>query len=631
MIDPDPCLEAWFLALGPMAIGPARDHPSGLHPIEGRMDLLRRARRLVAEARGAGLAVPFADALDALRLDLLDRLLVLSLLREEMAAHRRPGLLLFQLCDAAGAASFQQQERVRRRLEEEGTLRSLGLVQCDADPKLDERLYRLPPGWKEALLAGRAALDADDAREQLPPNPAARAIELRGLARLVLLAAAPDPRERLYLWAEPYPERPGWNSVAPIRRSLVGLVSAFLHPASPAADDPISRLLSERGVTTLAEALLFAVLLPRGAAEPPVSHWLVEAVLEGVPRTPGVHPSKQLLATGLVELGPEGFRVPPGVRARCFPSGLAPERGIEEPARESRELTRSEPFDRIQPSVKLGDVVLAPAVRERLEEALAVPAGIAAAREAWGLDDSLLGTPGVALLLHGPPGTGKTLSAEAIAGELGRALWRVRSDRLLSKYIGETEKAIAAVFAAARTSGDVVLVDEADSFLARRTDEARSWEVSATNTLLQEIERFPGVVVLTTNRDAALDPALERRLLARLELGPPAEAERLALWRRHLPPAVPLADDVDLAALARRHPLTGSGIRTAALHAVARAARRAEPDRRVTRADLDEAAAVQAARQAEERPAVGFLPPAPSPHRLSLVAGPEGPARKESR
>ena len=289
----------------------------------------------------------------------------------------------------------------------------------------------------------------------------------------------------------------------------------------------------------------------------------------------------------------------------------APEERRAEPETEAEDNV-----EKVVPRLQLGGIVLPPAVRTRLEEALGVPSAVQRFGSAWGLGEGLSAPPGVALLFFGPPGTGKTLAAEAVAGELGKTLWRLRTDQILGKYVGETEKAIASVFRAATVAEDVVLLDEADSLLADRGDADKRWEVSQVNLLLQEIERFPGVVILTTNRDLALDAALERRLLARIEFAMPGEAERTTLWEKHLPPRAPRAADVDLPALALAYPLSGSFIRTAALMASVRAAQRPEAERVLSQADLTSAAAEQMSRMKGKKTPMGFLPDSPG-RRLS--------------
>jgi len=149
---------------------------------------------------------------------------------------------------------------------------------------------------------------------------------------------------------------------------------------------------------------------------------------------------------------------------------------------------------------------------------------------------------------------------------------------------------IAAAFRSAERENAVLLIDEADAVLGARDAASQSFEVRHINCLLQEIERFPGIAVFTTNRPAALDPALERRLAARLHFPLPGLIERVALWLAHLPEKAPKAKDVDLVALSRAFPLSGSQIRTAALRAASIAAQRVGTDRVIRQTDLLEAA-----------------------------------------
>ena len=627
--DGTECLDAWFGALGPMSGNPSTTHASLFRPIAERMPALRLLAARTRATREAGVRVPPIDAFDALGLDLLDRLLLLALLREAVDVRCGRGMTLGQLCDAVGAADWSHQDAVRARAEETGTLRRLRLLQSDADTLVSERCYRLDPRWKSALLAGRTA----PAEESLPV-PATAAARLQATlfrAGRLLFLVGPLYTDRGQAWSDARPDAPGWDSLSPVRRDLSRTLSWYLSPGGAGSSDPLAAALREAGAHTPAEAALLAALLSRSADDEPVAWALLSEALEGLPgfgteRADLSGPASPLGRAGLIEeagTGSDGdvtLRASSAARARVVPSGLALVRRREEDAAAKAE--EKDGAEKVTPRLALSGLVLAPHVRVRLAEALAVPRALAAAAE-WGSSEGLLGSPGVALLLYGPPGTGKTLAAEAIAGELGRNLWRLRTDQLLSKYVGESEKKLAATFRAARASGDVVLLDEADSLLSSRGGDRQRWETSLTNLLLQEIESFTGVVVLTTNRDEALDPALERRLLARLEIGMPGPEEREQLWARHLPPRAPLAADVDLSVLARAYALSGSLIRTAALFAVAKAAARPDPKRLLTRADLHEAAAVQLARAKEGKAVVGFSPARAASPRLALVASHE--------
>ena len=185
----------------------------------------------------------------------------------------------------------------------------------------------------------------------------------------------------------------------------------------------------------------------------------------------------------------------------------------------------------------------------------------------WQFNRHLAG-PGIAALFSGPPGTGKTLVAGIIARELGLELYRVDLAQIVSKWIGETEKHLEAVFAAAEVGHAMLLFDEADALFAKRTEVRGATEKYANlevNYLLQRIESFAGVALLTTNLDGSLDPAFRRRLAAHVQFPHPEEEEREALWRGLIPRPAPLDEHVDLADLAAAYPyFAGAHIRNAA-------------------------------------------------------------------
>ncbi|HET6520844.1 MAG TPA: ATP-binding protein, partial [Geminicoccaceae bacterium] len=221
--------------------------------------------------------------------------------------------------------------------------------------------------------------------------------------------------------------------------------------------------------------------------------------------------------------------------------------------------------------------------------------------------------PGVRALFSGPSGTGKTLAAAWLAGRLGLPLWRVDLAAVTSKWIGETEKNLAVLLARAEAADVVLLFDEADALFGRRTDIKDSNDRFAnaqTNWLLQRIETYEGIVLLTSNSRARFDPAFTRRLDMVVEFDPPAMAERRSLWRAHLGPAL---DPRALDRLAALPDLTGGQIRSAVLAAAARARSRAAP---LTLADLGQAAAAEYRKQ-------GRAPPP----ELEGLAGRTGPAR----
>jgi hypothetical protein len=196
---------------------------------------------------------------------------------------------------------------------------------------------------------------------------------------------------------------------------------------------------------------------------------------------------------------------------------------------------------------------------------------------------------GVSALFAGPSGAGKTLAASVVACELGLSLYRVDLARVVSKYIGETERNLEAVFAAAESTDVVLLFDEADALFGRRsevTDAHDRYANLEVAYLLQRIEAYDGVAILSTNLLRNLDDAFTRRLDFRVLFPFPGEDERRRMWRLLWPAGERLADDVDLDALAGEHELSGGMIRNAVLAAAHLAAFEQTP---VSRRHLDHA------------------------------------------
>jgi hypothetical protein len=215
--------------------------------------------------------------------------------------------------------------------------------------------------------------------------------------------------------------------------------------------------------------------------------------------------------------------------------------------------------------------------------------------EQWGYRSKMPRGVGVAALFSGPPGTGKTMVAGLIANELDLELYQVDLSKVVSKWIGETEKQLAKVFDAAEAGHVLLLFDEADALFGQRSTEMRGatdrYANLEVNFLLQRIERFNGIVILTTNLDASIDKALKRRLAAHVVFQHPDEDEREQLWtQRPAADGAPLGRDLDARKLSRLYPqMTGANIRNAALAAAFLAA--AEGRNRI-----DQATVMQAAR-----------------------------------
>ncbi|NPC44594.1 ATP-binding protein [Nocardioides sp. zg-1230] len=199
--------------------------------------------------------------------------------------------------------------------------------------------------------------------------------------------------------------------------------------------------------------------------------------------------------------------------------------------------------------------------------------------ETWGLGQAARADRGVRLLFCGPPGTGKTLAAEVVASRVGTDLLTVDVANVVSKWIGETEKNLGAVFDVAERTQAVLFMDEADALFGSRTKVSDAHDRYAnleTAYLLQRLDRFQGLAVLATNLRHNIDPAFTRRMDYVIEFDLPDAEAREVMWAMHVPEPV-RGTDVDLATLARRHAVPGGWIRNAALGAAYLAASSGEP------------------------------------------------------
>ena len=191
----------------------------------------------------------------------------------------------------------------------------------------------------------------------------------------------------------------------------------------------------------------------------------------------------------------------------------------------------------------------------------------------WGFADKGKRGLGISALFAGESGTGKTMAAEVLARELQLDLYRIDLSAVVSKYIGETEKNLRRVFDAAEDSGAILLFDEADALFGKRSEVKDSHDRYANievSYLLQRMESYRGLAILTTNMKAALDVAFQRRLRFVVQFSFPDQALREAIWRSAFPARTPLAA-IDNGKLARLS-VTGGSIRNIAINAAFRAA-----------------------------------------------------------
>lgn len=188
----------------------------------------------------------------------------------------------------------------------------------------------------------------------------------------------------------------------------------------------------------------------------------------------------------------------------------------------------------------------------------------------WGFGRKLSLGQGTNALFAGPSGTGKTMAAEVIATDLGLDLFRIELAGVVSKYIGETEKNLDSIFAAAAGANAILFFDEADALFGKRSEVRDAHDRYAnieTAYLLQKMEQYEGVAILATNLRGNLDEAFTRRLAFTVHFPFPDEVNRARIWAGIWPPDVALAEDVVFDSIARRFPLSGGSIKNSALAA----------------------------------------------------------------
>jgi len=188
----------------------------------------------------------------------------------------------------------------------------------------------------------------------------------------------------------------------------------------------------------------------------------------------------------------------------------------------------------------------------------------------WGFDRKLSLGKGLNVLFAGPSGTGKTMAAEIMAGEVGLDVYKIDLSTIVSKYIGETEKNLARIFAEAETSNAILFFDEAEALFGKRSEVRDSHDRYANieiNYLLQKMEEHEGVVILATNFRKNMDDAFVRRIHFTVEFPLPSEADRRRIWERIWPEETPQSPDLDFEFMARRFEMPGGNIRNVAMAA----------------------------------------------------------------
>lgn len=219
------------------------------------------------------------------------------------------------------------------------------------------------------------------------------------------------------------------------------------------------------------------------------------------------------------------------------------------------------PAEYVETDMDWEDLVLAPSTNSQIQEIHHWIQHHETLMHVWGMKKKI--KPGYRSLFYGPPGTGKTLTA-CLLGKLNkREVLRVDLSRVVSKYIGETEKNLANLFFKAEHTGWILLFDEADALFGKRTEIRDSHDKYANQEiayLLQRIENYNGLVILASNQRANIDEAFVRRFQSIIHFPMPAPQERYEIWLKTFPSQIPLAEDLHWQQIANRYELSGANI-----------------------------------------------------------------------
>jgi hypothetical protein len=250
-------------------------------------------------------------------------------------------------------------------------------------------------------------------------------------------------------------------------------------------------------------------------------------------------------------------------------------------------------FEVVEPSISIDKIILHPKTYEQINLAIDMVKGrVCGLLNDWGIKGfnliqsaSKKRQHSVTMLFYGTSGTGKTLTANAVAYVLKKKLLTLDCSNILGMWVGESEKNARKIFdrykeiSSGMKNPPVLFLNEADQFLHRRIDAVRSTDNmynQIQNIFLEQLERFEGVLIATTNLMDNLDPAFSRRFHYKIEFKMPGPKERLKLWQIHIPDKTPLSEDVNLSYLSERYALTGGQIAVVIRNAATIAARRGD-------------------------------------------------------
>lgn len=250
-------------------------------------------------------------------------------------------------------------------------------------------------------------------------------------------------------------------------------------------------------------------------------------------------------------------------------------------------LDKNSLFDLITPRVSFDQVILPEKTANQITEILEINYGVASKLlRSWGIisNHQVRSTnPPLTMIFFGPPGTGKTLTAYAIASRLGRSVLTLDCSRIIDRWVGDSEKNVKKIFAEyseisrKMKHSPILLLNEADQFLSCRITASHSVDLmnnKMQSIFLEEMERFSGILIATTNLIENIDSAFSRRFQVKVEFRRPAAEERIRLWKALIPANAPLSSNVDLKHLAEQYDLSGGQLSVVIRNAAVKAAKR---------------------------------------------------------
>jgi len=247
---------------------------------------------------------------------------------------------------------------------------------------------------------------------------------------------------------------------------------------------------------------------------------------------------------------------------------LSEELNGQKPDPNKRDL--SSDFDSVgyvkEPEYVIDDVLLKDEIKDKVK--LFLDAFRDNKLEAMGVKERIKKGLGTVFLFYGPPGTGKSMLAEAMAKYVNKKILMVEYPKIMERWVGATDKNIANIFQVAKKEDLVVVLDEADTLFYNRAFAFQEHDIRFVNEMLQELERFEGMIILTTNMTELLDQALERRVSLKIKFEPPTKEARCKIWQSHLPKQLKVSEDVDFNLLANKYEFSGGNIKNAVLNAM---------------------------------------------------------------